>query len=81
MPVAAAIEVYHTWTLVHDDVIDKDRTRRGGTNGSHVNTLIGRVKTSVGQSADAEHYGRTIALLTGDVQQAWSWSLLFEAQP
>ena len=28
MPVAAAIEVFHTWTLVHDDVIDRDDRRR-----------------------------------------------------
>ena len=26
---AAAVEVYHNWTLVHDDIIDRDDTRRG----------------------------------------------------
>src|SRR4051812_49437641 len=29
LPAAAAVEVYHTWTLVHDDIIDRDATRRG----------------------------------------------------
>ncbi len=79
LPVAAAIEIYHTWTLVHDDVIDKDRTRRGGPT---VHTeYADRARQDFGWTeADAEHYGRTIALLTGDVQQAWSWSLLFEAR-
>ena len=78
LPVAAAIEIYHTWTLVHDDVIDKDSTRRGGPT---VHTAYAdRARQDFGWTeADAEHYGRTIALLTGDVQQAWSWSLLFEA--
>ena len=78
LPVAAAIEIYHTWTLVHDDVIDKDRIRRGGPT---VHTeYADRARQDFGWTeADAEHYGRTIALLTGDVQQAWSWSLLFEA--
>ena len=78
LPVAAAIEIYHTWTLVHDDVIDRDATRRGGPT---VHTeYADRARRDFGWTgADAEHYGRTIALLTGDVQQAWSWSLLFEA--
>ena len=26
---AAAAEIFHTWTLVHDDIIDNDATRRG----------------------------------------------------
>ncbi len=78
LPVAAAIEIYHTWTLVHDDVIDKDRIRRGAPT-VHV-AYADRARQEFGwRDADAEHYGRTIALLTGDVQQAWSWSLLCEA--
>ena len=78
LPVAAAIEVYHTWTLVHDDVIDRDSTRRGQPT-VHCD-FARRAADEYGLSAsDAEHYGRTIAMLTGDLQQAWSWSLLFEA--
>lgn len=78
LPMASAIEIYHTWTLVHDDVIDKDSTRRGVPT---VHTQYAQVaKDEFGwQGADAEHYGMTIAMLTGDVQQAWSWSLMFEA--
>ena len=26
---AAAVEIYHNWTLVHDDIIDNDKVRRG----------------------------------------------------
>lgn len=78
LPVAAAIEVYHTWTLVHDDVIDRDSTRRGQPTVHH--EFARRAVAEFGwEAADAEHYGTTVALLTGDVQQAWSWSLLFEA--
>ncbi len=78
LPVAAAIEIYHTWTLVHDDVIDKDRTRRGAPT-VHAEYALRAQEEFGWQGADAEHYGNTIAMLTGDVQQAWSWSLLFEA--
>jgi len=77
LPAAAAIEIYHTWTLVHDDVIDKDDRRRGAPT---VHTEFARRATSdLGwQGADAEHYGLSIAMLTGDLQQGWSWLLFFD---
>ncbi len=78
LPVAAAIEIYHTWTLVHDDVIDRDDTRRGLPTVHR--DFAGRAAEEFGWApAEAEHYGRTIAMLAGDAQQSWSWSLLFEA--
>lgn len=78
LPIAAAIEICHTWTLVHDDVIDRDSARRGVPT-IHAD-YAQRASAEFGwQGAAAEHYGRTIAILTGDVQQAWSWSLMFEA--
>ena len=78
LPVAAAIEVYHTWTLVHDDVIDRDDTRRGLPT-VHRDFAERAAKEFGWAEAEAEHYGTVIAMLAGDVQQAWSWSLLFEA--
>ena len=78
LPAAAAIEIYHTWTLVHDDVIDRDDTRRGVPT-VHREFAQRAVKEFGWPRDDAEHYGRTIAMLAGDVQQSWSWSLLFEA--
>ncbi len=78
LPIAAAIEIFHTWTLVHDDIIDKDSARRGAPT-IHAD-YAQRASAEFGwRGAAAEHYGRTIAILTGDVQQAWSWSLMFEA--
>jgi len=29
LPLAAAVEVFHTFTLIHDDIMDEDETRRG----------------------------------------------------
>jgi len=76
LPLAAAIEVYHTWTLIHDDVIDRDARRRGGPT---VHEEWHRKALGHGyDDEEARHYGQSIAILAGDVQQAWSMSLLCE---
>jgi len=78
LPAAAAIEVFHTWTLVHDDVIDRDCMRRGGYT---VHEEFRRRGADLGYDADnAMRYGTSIAILAGDVQQGWSVSLLSELQ-
>ena len=71
LPAAAGIELFHTWTLVHDDLIDNDHLRRGGPT---VHELISqRCSTQTTLSpALATEYGRDIAILTGDMQHGWS---------
>lgn len=77
LPAAAGIEVYHTWTLVHDDIIDRDDRRRGAPT-VHVE-FAGRGARELGYAGEeAAHYGQTIAILAGDVQQSWSYMLFHE---
>jgi geranylgeranyl diphosphate synthase type I len=75
IPAAATVELYHTFTLVHDDIIDRDEKRRGVPT---VHFEFGeRAREELGFGAsDAEHYGMTIAILTGDILQGWAASLL-----
>jgi geranylgeranyl diphosphate synthase type I len=75
LPAAAGVEVFHTWTLVHDDLIDNDTQRRSGPT---VHEAARRVsQTRHGLSADdAAEYGRDVAILTGDLQHGWSITLL-----
>lgn len=77
VPAAAAIEVFHTWTMVHDDIIDKDSRRRGGFT---VHEEFRRKAISeLGYDEDyARHYGISMAVLAGDMQQGWAVSLLSE---
>ncbi len=71
IPAAAAVEMYHTWTLIHDDIIDSDAKRRHG-NTVHIE-WANRAKTVYGWLPEkASHYGLTIAILAGDVQHGWS---------
>lgn len=77
--VAAAVEIFHTWTLVHDDIIDHDDSRRGAPS---VHCLA---RTRLGErfpglsAARAQDVGVSMAILAGDVQQAWATQLLLAA--
>ena len=75
---AAAVEVYHNWTLVHDDIIDEDLTRRGQPS-THAE-LTAHAAAALGQGGRAAaKYGVDFAILAGDLQQAWANRLLLKA--
>ena len=77
IPAAAAVELFHVWTLVHDDIIDQDDVRRGKPT-VHA-AFVKRAQDELGVTgAAAAHYGLTQALLAGDLQQGWSAALLTE---
>lgn len=77
IPAAGGIEVYHTWTLVHDDIIDRDERRRGSPT-VHIE-FAERGAAEFGLNAsEAEHYGQVVGILAGDVQQSWSYMLFRE---
>lgn len=67
-PAMVSVELFHTFTLVHDDIIDNDDIRRGGKS---VHILIKDMFNS-------EEYGRDIAILAGDTLHALSVNMLLE---
>ena len=77
IPAASAVEIFHTWTIVHDDIIDRDHKRRGGPTVHE--EFRKRAMAELGyDEADAKHYGISIAILAGDMQQGWAVSMLSE---
>jgi geranylgeranyl diphosphate synthase, type I len=74
---AAAVELYHTWTLVHDDIIDNDLKRRGLAT-VHEEFRIRALDWGYPER-EAADLGRSIAIITGDLQQAWSIRLLLDS--
>ncbi|MHB9134035.1 MAG: polyprenyl synthetase family protein [Armatimonadota bacterium] len=69
-----AVELYHTYTLVHDDVIDRDLMRRGQPSVHALMESVGRHRFNLGD--DAMHYGVSMAILAGDCHQSWAIDLL-----
>ena len=59
---AAAIESFHLFTLVHDDVIDRDDTRRGDLSAH----LLAASLSGIQDPDLAFHYGVSTAILAGD---------------
>ncbi|MCF7854501.1 MAG: polyprenyl synthetase family protein, partial [Candidatus Pacebacteria bacterium] len=59
--IGLAIELYHNWTLIHDDIIDDDVLRRGGKT-SHV--MLGEAGLRLGMVDDeaARVFGRNMAI-------------------
>lgn len=77
IPAAAGVELFHTWTLVHDDLIDNDNSRRGAPTVHRLMEASGRTGLGLDKNP-AEDYGRHIAILAGDLQHAWAVNLFID---
>ncbi|MCI2426723.1 polyprenyl synthetase family protein, partial [Candidatus Acetothermia bacterium] len=75
LPAAAAVEVYHTWTLIHDDIIDRDDRRRGHST-VHEEFYQRALNEMQYSEEEARHYGLSVGILAGDTLQGWAVSLL-----
>ena len=71
MPAAAALEIYHNWTLVHDDIIDRDEFRRS-MPAAHTSLRRYAEEHYNANAEDAARFGTDLAILAGDLQQSWA---------
>jgi geranylgeranyl diphosphate synthase type I len=74
--ICAALEIFQSAALVHDDLIDNSDTRRGRPAAHRALEASHR---SARWSGDSEAYGRAAAVLLGDLLVAWSDDLLESA--
>lgn len=72
----AALEVFQSAALVHDDLIDNSDTRRGRPAAHRA---LQKRHIALDWSGDAEAFGRAAAILLGDLLVAWSDDLLEHA--
>ena len=68
-----SIELFHAGVLVHDDIMDKDDTRRGVESIHSQFANIGKV---MNLNTTPLHYGESMAINTGDVAFYFSWEKL-----
>ncbi|MBD3251245.1 hypothetical protein GF380_02115, partial [Candidatus Uhrbacteria bacterium] len=69
MPVCIALELFHDFALIHDDIMDRSEKRRGKQT---VHELYKDEHRKKDWKGSAEHYGTSCALLAGDLLFAWS---------
>ncbi|MFJ6196723.1 polyprenyl synthetase family protein [Micromonospora sp. NPDC092111] len=76
LPALAALELLHTFALVHDDVMDASDTRRGLPT-AHRAAAARHV--AAGHTGDPDRFGETVAVLVGDLCMVWADRLLGHA--
>jgi geranylgeranyl diphosphate synthase type I len=73
---AAALEMFHAFALIHDDIMDRSDTRRGRPS---VHRRAARLHEDGRCRTEAEHLGLSAAILIGDLALVWSDELLHTA--
>ncbi|MFJ5834200.1 polyprenyl synthetase family protein [Streptomyces sp. NPDC093089] len=76
MRAAAAIELVQTCALIHDDVMDGSLTRRGEPA---VHVALDRQYRTEGRAGPGTGFGRSAAVLAGDLALAWADDVFTEA--
>ncbi|MFG1867687.1 polyprenyl synthetase family protein [Micromonospora arborensis] len=76
LPALAALELLHTFALVHDDVMDASTTRRGRPT-AHI--ALAEQHIAAGHRGDPERFGEAVAVLIGDLCMVWADRLLSRA--
>jgi geranylgeranyl diphosphate synthase, type I len=65
----AALELFQAAALIHDDIIDRSDTRRGGPS---VHRRFSQLHERSGWKLDEERFGHAAAILTGDLCLSFS---------
>lgn len=74
---ALALEIFHNFVLIHDDVMDGDLKRYGGAN------ITGMYDKRFGKAihpAMARHTAEAIAILAGELNEFFTFEILTELQ-
>jgi len=72
-----ALELFHNFALIHDDIMDRDSVRHG------VPTIHEYVKEKLkkeGRSGDLNHIANSQAILLGDLILTWAFSVFDEVE-
>jgi len=77
MEISIAVELLHSFLLIHDDIIDRDPSRHG------VETIHERFK-NIGKKYDLGedhmHFGNSMAMMAGDMTAAMACEVIFNSK-
>jgi geranylgeranyl diphosphate synthase type I len=76
--VGAALELFHAFALVHDDVMDGSATRRGSAS---VWARVAELHSAAGWRGDPVRYGQSVAILVGDLALAEVGAVIADLGP
>ena len=74
---AAALELFHVWSMIHDDIIDQDDTRRNGATIHRAYESLAKNYLGLNHQ-DAHDYGVSAGILTGDLVLTRSFEILHQ---
>ncbi len=75
--VSVAIELIHSYLLIHDDIIDQDEWRRQGIT---VHKYFEKLHRRNMKKGDSAHFGISMAILTGNIGCYLANSLISQSQ-
>ncbi|MGW8884049.1 polyprenyl synthetase family protein [Streptomyces sp. NPDC055749] len=73
---AASLELFHAFTLIHDDVMDASDTRRGQPT---LHRVLAATRPEDTEPSAADRFGENSAILLGDLVMVWSDEMLHSA--
>jgi len=74
--IGVALELFHTFALIHDDIIDRGTTR----HGIQTTHEFGKDKAGQCPTGDAHHVGESMAILAGDLLFSWSSEIVGQTE-
>lgn len=75
MPVLLALELFHSFALIHDDLMDEGDMRRGGP------TIYAYFTQNLRTEGPADKLARSLAILAGDLCAQWAQELFDRITP
>lgn len=77
LDVSMAMELMHSYLLVHDDIMDQDELRRGTET---IHSRYSKRYRKKNKSRDSEHYGICMGMIAGNILAVLSNEIIAEAK-